>query len=151
VAALIFPATIELARKTATGLEVPESIVTELGAGKRPAVTVTIGDYSYRSTIASMGGRYMIPLSSDHRTASGLAAGDAVEVRVELDTAPRVVEVPDDAAAAIDAVPAARAFYDELSCSQQRRHIDPINDAKTPETRQRRIDKAVQMLRAGKK
>jgi hypothetical protein len=135
--------------RTATGIEVPATVVEELGSGKRPRVTVTIGAYTYRSSIGTVSGRYMLPVSAEHRAGAGVEAGDEVDVTVELDTAPRTVEVPPDFAAALDAEPAARANFDKLSFSHQRAHVDPINAAKAEETRQRRIAKSVAMLREG--
>jgi len=136
--------------RTATGIEVPATVVEELGSGKRPRVTVTIGAYTYRSSIGTVSGRYMLPVSAEHRAGAGIEAGDEIEVTVELDTAPRTVEVPPDFAAALDAEPAARANFDKLSFSHQRAHVDPINAAKAEETRQRRIAKSVAMLRGEK-
>jgi hypothetical protein len=107
--------------KTATGFEVPGRVVDELGAGKRPAVQVTVNGHRFRSTVAVMGGRFLLPLNAQNRAAAGVAAGDEVTVDIELDTAPRVVEVPPDLAAALDAEPAARARFDGLSYSMQRR------------------------------
>ena len=97
-----FDATILLAGKSATGIPVPDAVVAQLGSGKRPAVVVTINGFSYRSTVASMRGEFMLPLSAERREAAGVAAGDEVEVELELDTAPRVVEVPVDLAAALE-------------------------------------------------
>lgn len=141
-----FTTTIELAGRTATGFAVPDEVVDALGSGKRPAVTVTVAGYTYRSTVASMGGRFLVPLSAEHRTASGIAAGDEVEVDLELDTAPRVLEVPDDLAAAIAADPAAQTAFDALSYSNRRRHVLSVEGAKTDATRQRRIAKVVEEL-----
>lgn len=146
-----FRTTIELGGKTATGFEVPAQVVDELGAGRRPAVTVTVGGHSYPSTVAVMGGRFMVPLSAENRAASGVAAGDEVEVELVLDTAPRELVVPDDLAAAIAADAAAQAFFDSLSYSNRRRHVLSVEGAKTDATRQRRIAKAVEDLRAGRK
>lgn len=143
-----FRSTVELGGKTATGFEVPAQVVDELGAGKRPAVSVTINGHRYRSTVAVMGGRFLLPLSADNRAAAGVSAGDEVGVEVELDTAPREVEVPADLAAGLDAEPTARGRFDGLSYSQQRRWVLSVQDAKTDATRQRRIDKAVQTLAA---
>ena len=138
-----FRTTILLNGKTATGLEVPPELVDALGAGKKPAVTVTIGGYSYRSTVAVMGGKFMLPFSAEHRAATGLGGGDEVEVSLELDTAPREPVVPDDFAAALDAAPQARTAFDALSYSNRRRYVLSIDEAKTSETRQRRIEKSV--------
>jgi hypothetical protein len=143
-----FSTTVELGGRTATGFEVPPEVVDTLGAGKRPAVTVTVGGHTYRSTVAVMGGRYMLPLSAENRTAAGLSAGDAADVELELDTAPRVVEVPADLAAALDAEPAARAAFDALNYSNQRRHTLSVEGAKTDATRTRRVAKVVETLRA---
>ena len=145
-----FRTTIELGGKTATGFRVPDEVVEALGSGRRPAVTVRIGGHSYRSTVAVMDGVYMLPLSAENRGAAGIAAGDEVEVEVELDTAPRVISVPDDLAAALDAEPAARAMFDGLSYSLQRYHVEQVTGAKTEETRQRRIAKSVATLREGR-
>jgi hypothetical protein len=144
-----FTTTIELGGKTATGMQVPAEVVEALGAGKRPAVTVTVGGHTYRSTVAPYTGAYYLPLSAENRTAAGVAAGDTVEVEVELDTAPRVVEVPADLAAALDAEPEARRRFDALSYSHQRRHVLAIEGAKAEATRQRRVASAVAMLLEG--
>jgi len=146
-----FRATLLLKGKTATGISVPEDVVEALGSGKRPRVTVTIGSYAYRSTVAPMGGEFLVPVSAEVRAAAGVEAGEELDVTLELDTAPRVIEVPDDLAAALVAAPEAKAFWDTLSYSHQRAHVDSINGAKAAETRQRRIEKSVTQLRAGKK
>ncbi len=145
-----FETTIELGGKTATGFEVPDEIVEALGAGKRPAVNVTVGGHTYRSTVAVMGGRYLVPLSAENRSAAGVAAGDTVDVEIELDTAERVLDVPDDLAAAIAADAAAQSFWDSISYSRRRRIVLAVDGAKAAETRSRRIDKSVTDLRAGK-
>ena len=97
-----FPATLQLHGKTATGFEVPAEIVSGLGAGKRPPVKVTIGKHTYRSTIAPMGGVFMIGVSAENRQAAGVAAGDHVEVNLASSTPTREVTVPADFAAALD-------------------------------------------------
>ncbi|HWL36979.1 MAG TPA: YdeI/OmpD-associated family protein [Frankiaceae bacterium] len=143
-----FRGTVELGGRTATGIEVPAEVVEGLGSGKRPAVNVTVNGHTYRSTIASMGGRYLLPLSAENRSAAGAQAGDEVDVEVELDTAPRTVDVPADLQAALDADPTARERFDRLAYSHRLRHVLAINEAKAPETRQRRITKAIEMLRS---
>jgi hypothetical protein len=145
-----FRAVLELGGKTATGIEVPASVVESLGAGKRPAVTATLNGYSYRTTLGVMGGRTLLPVSAEHRAAAGVVAGDEVDVSLELDTAPRVLEVPDDLGAALVASPAAQAAFDGLSYSGRRRYVLSVEGAKTDETRRRRIAKAVTDLAAGK-
>lgn len=134
--------------KTTTGLVVPDEVVEELGGGKRPKVTVTINGKTYRSSVASMGGRYLVGVSAENRALTGVKGGDVVDVTLELDTAPREVEVPEDFAAALEVVPEARAVFARQSYSHQRAHVDAINGAKAPETRRRRIDKAIEMLTA---
>ena len=111
---------------------------------------MTINGHTYRSTVAAYGDVYMLPLSAENRTAAGVAAGDTVDVELALDTAPRVVEVPEDFAAAIAADPAAAAFWPTISYSNQRWHVLSIEGAKTPETRQRRIEKSIGLLREGR-
>lgn len=145
-----FRSMVELGGKTATGIEVPADAVTALGAGKKPAVIVTINGYAYRSTVASMGGRLMIPLSAEHRAAVGVAAGDEVEVALALDTEPREVEVPGDFAEALDGAAGAASYFASLSYSNKRRIVLAIDGAKTAETRQRRIEKTVQELSEGR-
>jgi hypothetical protein len=145
-----FRTRIELGGKTATGFEVPEDIVEALGRGKRPPVTVRIGDHTYRSTVAVMDGRYLLPLSAENREAAGVAAGDEVDVDVELDAAPRQVEVPDDFARALDAEPAARRTFDGLSNSNRKWHVLQVTGAKTDETRARRIGRSIETLREGR-
>lgn len=145
-----FRTVIELGGKTATGFQVPDEVVDGLGSGKRPPVTVTIGKHTYRSTIAPMGGVYMLPLSAEKRQAAGVAAGDEVTVQIELDTEPREIKVPDDFSATLDQNPAARKYFDRLSYSHKRRLVLSIEGAKTMETRQRRIDKTITMLNEGR-
>jgi hypothetical protein len=143
-----FTATIRLDGKTATGIEVPAEVLAALGPGKRPKVTVTINGYRYPSTVGSMGGRSLIPVSAEVRAKAGVSAGDEVEVGVEPDDAVRTVEVPADFAAALDAAPAARRAFDGSSYSVQKRHVLAIEQAKAPETRARRVLKAVEELSA---
>jgi hypothetical protein len=145
-----FRATIEAHGRTATGIEVPAAVVEGLGAGRRPPVVVALGAYAYRTTVASRGGRFLVPLSAEHRAGARVAAGEEVDVDVELDTAPREVQVPPDLAAALDAEPAVRSSFDALPYSHRREHVRAVEEAKAPETRRRRIAKAVEMLREGR-
>ncbi|MGW4488749.1 YdeI/OmpD-associated family protein [Amycolatopsis sp. NPDC004368] len=138
-----FVTRIELGGRTATGFTVPADVVAALDSGKRPRVLVTLGAHTYRSTIAVYGGALMLPLSVANREAAGVAAGDEVEVTVELDTAQRTVELPDDLAAALGAHPGARAAFDRLSHTAQRERAEGVASAKRPETRERRIAKIV--------
>jgi hypothetical protein len=143
-----FHTTIQGAGKTAAGIQVPAEVVAALGPSRKPAVRVTIGDFTYRSTVATMNGVFMIGVSNEVRKSSGLAVGDEVDVELEIDTAPREVSVPPDLAALLEAEPDARRAFDGLSYSNKRAIVEPIDGAKTPETRQRRIDKALESLRA---
>jgi hypothetical protein len=145
-----FRTTILQSGKTAMGFEVPPEAVDALGAGKRPPVTVTINGYSYRSSIAVLQGRYMIGLSAENRGPAGVTADDEVDVRLELDTAPREVTIPPDLAAALDAEPAARRIFDALSYSNKSWHTIQVAAAKAPETRARRIEKSIAALREGR-
>jgi hypothetical protein len=145
-----FRTTILQGDKTATGIEIPAAIVEALGAGKRPAITVTINGFTYRSSVAVMGGTYMVGVSAENRAGTGVQGGDEVDVDIELDTAPREVVVPPDFAAALDAEPAARATFDRLSYSNKSWHTLQLAAAKTDETRQRRIAKSVEALREGR-
>jgi bacteriocin resistance YdeI/OmpD-like protein/uncharacterized protein DUF1905 len=147
---LRFRTTIQQSGKTATGIRVPEEIVEGLGSGKRPAVKVTINGYTYRNTVAVLGGAYMVGVSAEHRAGAGVAGGDEVDVDIELDTAPREVTVPADFAAALDAEPKARHTFDGLSYSNKSWHVLQVTGAKTDETRQRRIAKSIAMLREGR-
>lgn len=133
-----------------TGIVVPDEMIERLGAGRRPAVVVNVNGYEYRSTVGVMGGRHMISVSAAIRKDTGLRADDPIHVVLTLADSPREVAVPDDFAAALSADPAAGAFYAKLSNSLRRYHVDNINAAKTAETRQRRIDKAVSLFRQGK-
>lgn len=145
-----FRATIELNGKTATGIRVPPEIVAGLGSSKRPPVRVTINGHTYRSSVAPMGGEFMLGISAEDRAAAGVVAGDEVEVEIALDTAPREVSVPPDFADVLDRDADARRFFDGLSYSNRLRHVLSIEGAKSAETRQRRIDKVVSMLREGR-
>jgi uncharacterized protein DUF1905/bacteriocin resistance YdeI/OmpD-like protein len=145
-----FRTTILQGDKTATGIRVPAEVVEALGSGKRPKVKVTIRGYTYRSSVAVMGGDYMIGVSAENRAGAGVAGGDEVDVDLELDTEPREVTVPPDFAKALDAEPAARRTFDGLSYSNKSWHTIQIAGAKSDETRQRRIAKSVEALRDGR-
>lgn len=140
--------TLELHGKTATGFEVPPEVVEELGAGKRPPVAITINGHTYRSTVATMGGRFMLGVSAENRAAAGVSAGEVVDLEIELDTAPREVEVPEDLAAALEGA-GVRDAFDRLAPSHKKETVRSVEDAKKPETRQRRIEATLQRLRAG--
>lgn len=141
-----FTAIIFQSGKTSTGIEVPSEIVEQLKAGKKPPVSVTLKDYTYRTTIASMGGKFLISVSSEVREKAKVKAGDEVEVTLELDTAPREVEIPEDFQQALNKNSKAKTAFEKLSYSNKRRYTWSIADAKTEETRQRRIEKAISEL-----
>ncbi|OLR94597.1 YdeI/OmpD-associated family protein [Actinokineospora bangkokensis] len=141
-----FSTTVDLHGKSATGMVVPEAVMSALTSAKRAAVVVTVNGYSYRSTVAARGGQFLIPVSADVRKAAGIAAGDTVAVGLVLDTEPREVEVPDDLAAALADAPAAKAAFDKLSYSQQRAHVLSVEGAKAAATRQRRVEKVIEQL-----
>ena len=145
-----FRTTILQGGKTATGIEVPESVMEALNAGRKPAVRVTIGTYTYRSSVATVDGKSMVGVSAEHRAGAGVAGGDEVDVDIELDTEPRTVTVPDELTAALDADPEARATFDRLSYSNQSWHVLQVTGAKTDETRQRRIARSIEVLHAGR-
>jgi hypothetical protein len=133
-----------------TGIVVPDELIERLGAGRRPAVIVNVNGYEYQNTVGVMGGRHMISVSAAVRKDTGLKAGDQVRVVLTLAAGPREVTVPDDLAAALSADPAAGAFFAKLPGSLQRYHVDNVNAAKTAETRQRRIDKAISLFQQAK-
>jgi hypothetical protein len=146
-----FKAVIELHGKNKQpGIPVPDEVVRGLGGGNKPSVIVSIGHYSYRSTVATMGGQFLLPISTEHRKGAGVDAGDEVEVELVLDTEERVVEIPSDFAAALEQAANARQFFDKLSYSNKRRFVISIEESKTAETRNRRIDKAISLLSEGR-
>lgn len=131
-----------------TGIPVPDEVLDALGGGRRPAVDVSVNGYRYRSTVGAMGGKALIPFSAEHRAASGLAGGDALEVELRIDTAPRETAVPEDLAAALEAAGLTEAFG-RLAPSHRKAHVTAVEGAKAPETRQRRIASAVEKVRSG--
>ena len=143
-----FRGEIEAAGKTAAGIEVPLRVLESLGAGKRPPVRVTINGHTYRTSVGSMGGRFLVSCSVENRQAAGVAAGETVDVEVELDDQPREVDLPKDFVQALEPEPAARLFFDGLSYSERRWFVLGIEGAKTAETRHRRIVAAVGRLKA---
>ena len=128
-----------------TGIEVPEAAVAALGRGKRPAVLVEVNGFRFRSTVAPMGGKFLIPFSAARREESGISGGDAVEVTLTVDVEPRTVEVPEDLRAALDAA-GATAAWDALSYSKRKEHARSVTEAKKPETRARRVETVLAKL-----
>src|SRR5712664_515823 len=137
------------AGKTATGIEVPAKVVAALGSSKRPPVRATINGYTYRSTVAVMGGKFMLGVSNEVRSSAGVAAGDTVDIDLELDTEAREVELPPDFAAALARDAKAKKFFEGLSYSKKLRLVIPIG-VKDVETRKQRIAKTVGQLREGR-
>jgi len=137
--------------KTATGLQVPDDVIAGLGAGKRPAVLITINSYSYRTTAMFMGRRFLVPLAAEHRAGAGVSAGEEVDVDIELDTSVREVVVPVDLAAALAAQPSVQTFFDQLSFTHRKEWVRWIEDAKKPETRQARLTKTIEELGEGRR
>jgi antitoxin component of MazEF toxin-antitoxin module len=131
----------------ATGVVIPKRVVEALRSGSRPPITVAINGHIWRSRVAVMRGRSLIGISAANRAASAIVTGDVVVVDLKLDTAPRVVAPPQDLAKALHDNPDARAAFDRLPFGLKRKHVSAIEEAKTPETRQRRIAKLVATLR----
>jgi hypothetical protein len=145
-----FKTTLLQVGKTATGFTIPSEIVEGLGAGRKPPVRITINGYTYRNTVAVMGGKYMVGVSAEHRMGAHVAGGDKMEVTIELDTEPREVEVPQDLQKALKKNSVAKQYFDTLSYSKKKGIVVPINEAKAEDTRLRRIEKAIALLN-GKK
>ncbi len=146
-----FKATVQQAPgMNATGIEVPEKIIAALGPGKKHKVNVAINGHTYRSTVAVYGGRFFLPLAKEHRDGAGVKANDKFEVSLELDTAPREVQAPKDFAAALKKAGLTKDFA-ALAFTHRKEHVRAIEEAKAPETRLRRIEKALAMVAAKKK
>ncbi|MCW2624178.1 YdeI/OmpD-associated family protein [Mycobacterium sp.] len=122
-----------------TGIEVPADVLAALGASKRAPVVVNVNGYEYRSTVAPMGGKYLLPFSADRFEESGIQGGDAIDVELTLDTAPRTVELPDDLRCALNSSATAAAAWEKLSYTHKKEHVRSVLDAKKAETRKRRI------------
>jgi hypothetical protein len=144
-----FQGTLELHGKTATGVQVPDAVVTALGSSRRPAVTVTVNEHTWRSSVAYMGGVFLLGISAENRAAAHVSAGDLLDIELELDTAVRDVAVPTDLAAGLDGQPGARAAFEALSYSNRRGIVMAVGGAKTEQTRQRRIARSVADLVGG--
>lgn len=137
--------------KTATGICIPDEIIEQLGAGKKPPVKVTLNGYTYRSTVAVMGGKFMVGVNADVRKAAGVAGGDKLTVDIELDTEERKVTVPEALKRALAAHPKAKQFFETLPYSRQKVHTEAIATARSQETLDRRLAKSIMALNAGKK
>ncbi|HET6938149.1 MAG TPA: YdeI/OmpD-associated family protein [Nocardioides sp.] len=129
------------------GFEIPDEVIEELGGGRRPKVVVTVGNHTWRSSIANMGGTFMLGVSMANRAAAGVSAGETLDVDIELDTAPRTVEVPDDLAAQLKQDASAAAAWDAWSFTRQKEAARSLTEAKKPETRASRLEKVLAELR----
>jgi hypothetical protein len=145
-----FTAELESSGKNTAGFVVPADVVEALGGGAHPKVSVTVNGYTFRTSIARMGGRFMLGFSAERRTEAGVTPGEVLDVEVELDTAPRELDVPKELTAALAADAKAKEFWDTLSYSKQQWHVLQVTTAKTDATRDRRIEKSIGMLREGK-
>jgi hypothetical protein len=146
-----FRTTLHQSEGTATGIVIPDDVMTALAAGRKPPVRITInGSYSYRSTVATVDGRPMVGVSADSRAKAGITGGDKIDVDIEVDASPRELEVPSGLAAALDAEPAARATFDRLAYTNRQWHVLQYETAKTDETRDRRLAKSLEALREGR-
>lgn len=133
-----------------TGIHVPDEIIERIGAGKKPPVVITLKKYTYRNTVAVMGGKYMVSLSAEHRTNAHVSGGEELEINIELDTEPRTVDIPQDLQKALNKNVVAKKNFEALSPSKKKYLVLDITSAKTEETKIRRIEKAIQSLPAGK-
>ncbi|HET7483020.1 MAG TPA: YdeI/OmpD-associated family protein [Actinomycetota bacterium] len=130
--------------------ELPIDVPAVFG-GKRVPVVATVNGHSFRTTIAVYGGRYYVGFNKEVRTASGVEVGDRVTLSLARDDSPRVVEVPDDMSDALRHDPAAAAAFEKLSYTHRKEYVRWITEAKKIETRQRRIERALEMLDRGVK
>ncbi len=133
------------AEKDVVGIVVPEDAILELDGGKRPSVVVTVNNYTYRSTVGTMNGLFMIPFSSEHRAATGYNGGELVEITLDLDLQPRVTATPADLQSALVIAGKAEAF-DALAPSRKKEFVRQVEEAKTEETRLRRISKVLDSI-----
>ena len=144
---ITFHTTILQTGKNTAGIQVPDEVIEKLGAGKQPLVRVTINKYTYRSAVAVMGGKYMISFNPEHRKAAGVQGGEEANVTLELDLEPRTVEIPTDLKDALIKANALDAF-EKSAPSMKKEYVRQVQEAKTQETRERRITKIVEKLSA---
>jgi hypothetical protein len=142
-----FHTTILQTGKNTAGIQVPEEIIEKLGGGRRPLVRVTLKNYTYRSAVAVMDGRFMVPLSSENRQAAGVEGGQEADITLELDLEPRTVELPKDLRAALVSAGVLEGF-EKSAPSMKKEYVRQVEEAKAQETRERRIAKIVEKLRA---
>jgi Bacteriocin-protection, YdeI or OmpD-Associated/Domain of unknown function (DUF1905) len=139
--------TAELLRtgKNTTGIEVPQAVLDALGGGKRPRVRIGLNGFAFSLTLGGMGGRVMVPVSAERRAEAGVSGGNVYEIDIAIDTTPQDIALPHDIAAIL-AENGLRAQFDALPPSRRKEHVRAITDAKSPETRARRIVKAIEMI-----
>jgi hypothetical protein len=145
-----FRAKILQSGKTAAGIEVPAEVVTALSTSKRPPVRATINGFTYRTSVASMGGKFMVGVPPEFREGAGVSAGDTVDIDLDVDNEPREVSTPPDLSAALNREPKAKQFFETLNYSTKRRLVMAIETIKSPEARLRRIEKTVEQLSEGR-
>jgi hypothetical protein len=140
-----------LARGPAAAVVLDDAQVAEIGEGaKRFPVVAMVNGHTWRTSVARMGGEFLVGLNREVRTAAGAEAGDEVDVTLELDTAPREVELPEDLAAALASDPAAKAAFEGMSFTHRKEYARWITEAKREETRSRRVEQALERLREGR-
>jgi hypothetical protein len=148
VAQVHFRTTVLTAGKTATGIQIPDEVIARLGAGRKPAVKITINGFTYRSTVAVMNGRFMVGINAENRAQAKVAGGDVIDVLIAVDRDVREVAVPAEFQRLLAERPAIKAVFDRLSYTKRRVIAEGIAGAKTEETRERRIQKAIRELEA---
>jgi len=139
------------ARGPAAAVVLDDEQVAQIGEGaKRFPVEATVNGYTWRTTVMRMGGEFLLGLNKEVRAGAGAEAGDTVEVAIELDTAPREVEIPEALATALANAPEALAAFEALSFTDRKEHARAVAEAKKPETRDRRVAQTLEKLRRGK-
>ncbi len=144
---LVFSAT--LTREpdsSATFIAIPFNILEVWGTRARVAVKGTINGHTIRSSIAPYGGIHYLGINRNIRDAIGVKAGEIVQMELQQDLEPRVVEIPSDFQSALDTHPAARIRWQKLSFTHQREYVEAIEDSKKPETRTKRISTTIDQL-----
>lgn len=131
--------------KDVTGIEIPAKIIESFGSGKRPKVKVTMNGYTYRNTVAVYGDKYLVGISKEHRQGAGIKGGEKVEVDIELDTEPRIIEIPKELKSALSKKGLLERF-EKLAPSKRKEFVRQVNDAKAEETRNRRIEKILDSI-----
>ncbi|WP_156307603.1 YdeI/OmpD-associated family protein [Sphingobacterium endophyticum] len=134
-------------RGNTTGIQVPVDVLEQLNGGKKPLVKVTLNDYTYRSAVGKMDGEFMISLSAENRANANVQGGQTLAVTIELDNEPRTVELPEELQAEFDRNNDAKSAFEKLAPSRKKALVLSINEAKTDETRKKRIDNAINFLK----